>query len=213
MNEHPSFLVYQLLGRFFESRGLTPVKADALALDKYKFTSELEHVGYFRVDAEGDDQKVVAVILLALQGKYTEHGPQLRGLITTLNSEGFAREGRLGEVIVIAPEDIMRKKNMTDVVDTFRAAAADTLYNMYPYHVFSLDIPRAQIVPKHEVISEAEAKAFLTRERLGLADLKRIPVSNPPVVWIGARPGQVVRITAPSEATRETYDYRVVTRG
>ena len=167
------------------------------------------------------------ILVLALRGKYTDHGPQLRGLVSSLNSEDFAREGRLAEVIVVAPEEIMKKKNMTDVIKDFRAAAAAgepspgtsdgptpaaDFYNMYPYHVFSLDIPRCQIVPLHEIARPAEVQTFLARERLALRDLPMVASSNPPVIWIGGRPGQVVRIRYPSETAGEAYNYCVVSR-
>lgn len=221
MNEHPSFLVYQHLGPFLKSRGLE-VSGGSLDTPRDRFTTELDHIGYFRLDATGGGTGTgtgtTVILVLSLRGKYTDHGPQLRGLISSLNSEDFAREGRLAEIIVVAPEEVMKKKNMTDVVADFRAAAGkpEALakdYNMYPYHVFSLDIPRAQCVPTHEIADAAEVRAYLARERLSLADLRRVAASNPPVIWIGARPGQVVRIHAPSETAGESYDYCLVSRG
>jgi DNA-directed RNA polymerase subunit H (RpoH/RPB5) len=228
MNEHPSYLVFQHLGRFLESRGLVPAEGADLDTSRDRFITELGHIGYYRLDAvsRGAAYKIVIIIVLALRGKYTDHGPQLRGLVSSLNSEDFAREGRLAEVIVVAPEDIMKKKNMTDVIEDFRAAAAAgepspgtpdgptpaaDYYNMYPYHVFSLDIPRCQIVPLHEIAQPAEVQAFLARELLALRDLPMVASSNPPVVWIGGRPGQVVRIQCPSETAGEAYKYCVVT--
>jgi DNA-directed RNA polymerase subunit H (RpoH/RPB5) len=229
MNEHPSYLVYQHLGRFLESRGLVPVSEEALGAPRDRFTTELHQIGYFRLDAfseaaPGGVRRIVTILVVALRGKYTEHGPQLRGLVSSLDSEDFAREGRLAEVIVVVPEAIMRKKNMTDVIRGFRAAPAPAAeeeeegagpriyYNIYPYHVFSLDIPRAQIVPLHEIAPLAEVEAFLMRERLTVDDLKRIAASNPPVVWIGARPGEVVRIVSPSETAGEALGYCLVSR-
>jgi DNA-directed RNA polymerase subunit H (RpoH/RPB5) len=226
MNEHPSYLVFQHLGRFLNSRGLTASPGADLDTARDRFITELDHIGYYRLDASderpGGDRRIVTLLVLALRGKYTEQGPQLRGLVSSLNSEEFAREGRLAEVIVVAPQDIMKKKNMTDVIKDFRAAsaaggsspgtpAADH-YNIYPYHVFSLDIPRCQIVPRHEIAPTAEVLAFLARERLALRDLRMVAASNPPVVWIGGRPGQVVRIHRASETAGESYDFCLVAR-
>lgn len=225
MNEHPSFLVYQHLGRFFESRGLEPVADVDLDTGRDRFLAELEHTGYYRADAQDTDRQVVSVILVAPDGKYTERGPELRRLITSLDSEAFAKEGRLQEVIVVVPEDVTTKKNMTDVIAGIRAESAARAageetqnlalashYNMYAYHVLSLDIPRAQCVPEHTIALPADVDAFLAREKISLSDLKRIAASNPPAIWIGARPGQVVRIVAPSETAGEAYDYCLVTK-
>jgi DNA-directed RNA polymerase subunit H (RpoH/RPB5) len=148
-------------------------------------------------------------------GKYSEQGPWLRKLVVSLNTEAFAREKRFAEVIVFAPEETMHRKNIQDAIADLRAAATaipskgsgPDFYNLYAYHVLSLDIPRAQCVPTHELADPAEVQAYLARERRTLADLRRISANDPPVVWIGARPGQVVRIHAPSETAGEAYDY------
>lgn len=235
MNEHPAFLVFQHLGRFLESRGLVPAEGSDLDTPRERFVTALDRIGYYRLDAtprpdgRGAAYKIVTVILvLPPGGKYTDHGPHLRGLIASLHSENFAREGRLAEVIVVAPEEIMKKKNMTDVVKGFRDAPEENTqkkknrkgsfqppavgYNMYPYHVFSLDIPQAQCVPRHTIVPAAEAKAFLTRERVSPRDLPQVASSDPPVVWIGARPGQIVRIEYASATAGKAYNYCYVSR-
>jgi DNA-directed RNA polymerase subunit H (RpoH/RPB5) len=223
MNEHPAYLVYLHLPRFLESRGLTPSSGAGLGLARDQFTTKLDNISYFLLDAAAPGGRVTSILLLA-RGKFAEQGPQLKRLIESRNSFAAAREGRLEEVLVIAPEETLGKKNMTDVIRRFRAAAAARAagkpsehglalaahYNMHPYRVFSLDIPRAQIVPKHEVADPAAVAAFLARERLTLADLRQISSADPPVVWVGGRPGQVVRITAPSETAGEALFYCLV---
>lgn len=217
MNEHPSYLVYLHLGRFLASRGLAPARPEALETPRDRFITELEHVGHFALEARAPGGEVVVLFVLAPRGKYTDHGPQLRDLVRAQSSSDAARARRLDEVIVVAPEEVLQKKNMTDVVAAFQAAAAAggpgaRHYNLYPYHVFSLDIPRAQIVPPHELATPAEVRALLARERLALRDLPRIAAASPPVVWLGGRPGQVVRIRFPSETAGEAYKYCVVAR-
>ncbi len=221
MNEHASYVVFKNLPSFFKSRGLTLRRASPdFGAPRDQFVTELNHIGYFRADAEDGEGRTVSVLLLALQGKYTDHGPQLRNLVSSLESEPAAKTGRLAEILVIAPEDVLGKKNMVDIVAEFRARAREaraafagaTTYNMYAYHVFSFDVPAAQIVPPHEIVSPAEAEAFLARERLELGDLKKMSASDPPLVWIGGQPGQVVRTISPSETAGEAHDYWLVTR-
>ena len=212
MNEHPSYLVYQHLPRFLQSRGLTAVSGMVLNLPRDRFTTELDHIGYFRLDAEGPDRQILVTLILALQGKYTDHAPHLRTLLGSFNSEEFAREGRLDEVLMIVPEDVCKKKHILEVVQGMGTDNKPPIYNIYPYHVLSLDIPRAQCVYVHEIVEPSEVRDFLARERLTLADLQRISASDPPVIWLGARPNQVVRIRAPSETAGVTYYYKLVVR-
>ncbi len=212
MDEHPSYLVYKHLPQFLQSRGLTAVPGAVLNTPRDRFTTELDHIGYFRLDAEGPDRNVLVILILALQGKFTDHAPHLRTLLGSFNSEEFAREGRLGEVLLIAPEDVCKKKHILEVVFKMGADTKPPFYNLHPYHVFSLDLPRAQCVYTHEIVDPSEVRDFLARERLTLADLQRISVSDPPIIWLGARPNQVVRIRAPSETAGETYYYKLVVR-
>lgn len=212
MDESPSFLVYSLLGRFLESRGLSSAaETTSLGETRERFAAELDHFGFFRHDAVDGGGRAVVFLILALRGKVAERGPALRELIAGLGTEAPARAGRLAEVAVIAPEDVAKKRNMTDVVHAFRApGAGETIYNIYPYRVFSLDVPRAQCVPRHEVATPAEVAALLARERLAVGDLRKISADDPPVVWAGGRPGQVVRIRADSEVAAEAFDYCLV---
>lgn len=205
--DHPSHLVFKHLGRFFESRGLAPTARSAALLKtaRDRLVTELNQIGYFRVDATAPGGGVTTLFLLGEGGKYATQGPQLRGLIASLGAEGPAKAGKLSEVILVAPPRLLGKKNMTQVVEEFRGGG--THYNVYPYPVFSLDIPRAQCVPRHEVVPPAEIAAILKRERLAPGNLKRMLASDPPVVWIGGRPGQVVRTVSPSETAGEAYDY------
>jgi len=221
MNEHPSFLVYRHLGLFLESRGLTPAAPEALGAKRERFITELNLIGYFRIDSRDSAGRVTVVLVLALRGKYTEHGPQLRTLLASLDSESFARQGRLAEVIVVAPGEVHRKKNIADIISEFRSGTAEgaarsrataAAYNIYPYHIFSLEIPRVQSIPRHEIVPPADVAAFLARDRLGLSDLRTVCESSPPVVWIGGRAGQVVLVTSPSETAGVAHEYCLVTK-
>lgn len=225
MNEHPLYLVYQHVPRLLESRGLTTKTVVDTPRDQ--FISNITQVGYFRLDAEDANRRVLVLLILATNGKYTDHGPRLRDLITSLHFEDFAVEERFSEVMVVAPEEILKKKNMTDAVYGFRkpveAAKKDGVakkpegkradyYNIYPYAVLSIDIPRVRCIFPHVIADRAEVAAHLTRERLSISSLKRLLATEPLVIWIGARPGNVIRIQSPSETAREACDYYVVVR-
>jgi DNA-directed RNA polymerase subunit H (RpoH/RPB5) len=193
--EHPGFAVYTHLPRYLEGRGFA--LPDAAPLPRDRFVAELNHIGYFQM-ATADRSMVV--LLLAAGGKYANHGPQLRNLLMSITA------ARAREVLVVVPPGVMGKKNMTDVVAKYREVS-DIRYDMQPYSVFVVDIPRVQCIPRHEIVPPDEVAAFLEGERLAAGDLKTMLATDPPVVWIGGRPGQIVRTTAPSETAGEVIDY------
>ncbi len=76
-----------------------------------------------------------------------------------------------------------------------------------------IDILEHELVPKHEVLSPEEAKKVL--EELGVKpiQLPYLLVSDPVARQIGAKPGDIVRITRKSPTAGETVAYRYVVVG
>ncbi|MDJ0270571.1 MAG: DNA-directed RNA polymerase subunit H [Aigarchaeota archaeon] len=68
------------------------------------------------------------------------------------------------------------------------------------------------LVPKHEILSEEEKKQLL--ERLGITpqQLPYILITDPVVKLLGAKLGDIIKITRESETAGEAIYYRVVVR-
>ncbi|HDH91377.1 MAG TPA: DNA-directed RNA polymerase subunit H, partial [Candidatus Aenigmarchaeota archaeon] len=69
-------------------------------------------------------------------------------------------------------------------------------------------------VPKHEIISEKEREELI--KKYGITSLKQLPrifTSDPVVKAIGAKPGDIIKITRKSPTAGETVYYRVVIKG
>lgn len=222
--EFPAYaVVNHLWNAFLKSRGLEPVVREArtgatdqaVALEAVEpgrdaIVTEMEHRGYVRIDARRRSPRGprshVVILVLSHSGKYVHHSPDLRGLLGGLDSEPATR-GKLDEIILVVEMEFFRKKNLLEVVRGFQKAevgGADPdgigpIYNIFPYHVFSSDLPKQKAVPKHRVMSGAEVSAYLKRERLTVRDLFSIPADDPPVIWIGGRPGQCVEVERDSE--------------
>ena len=214
--DNPAHRVFRYLGRFLECRGLVAVEksADGGERSRDRFVAELHSRGYFRLDAvEPKTKEVTTIILLSPQGQYTSHAPQLRSLVGSLDIEASAKTRKLCEVIVIVPPLLLKKKNMTLVIKEFREryrreGVGAKYYNMYGYPIFSFDVPRAQCIPRPEIVPPDEVEEILSRERISKNNIKKMEAARePPVVWIGGRPGQVVRTVAVSETAGRAYDY------
>jgi len=65
-------------------------------------------------------------------------------------------------------------------------------------------------VPKHEIISEEEAQELLKRIHARPEQLPYRRVSDPVVRELGAKPGQILKITRRSETAGESVYYRYV---
>jgi DNA-directed RNA polymerase subunit H len=75
------------------------------------------------------------------------------------------------------------------------------------------DVLKHELVPKHEILSEEEKKELLKKYGISLKQLPRILLSDPVIKSLGAKVGDVIRITRKSETAGESIYYRVVVKG
>lgn len=76
--------------------------------------------------------------------------------------------------------------------------------------IVGLKVTEHIYVPKHEILSEEEAEELLKRLHAKPEQLPYIHVSDPVVRELGAKPGQILRITRRSETAGESVYYRYV---
>ncbi len=67
-----------------------------------------------------------------------------------------------------------------------------------------------ELVPKHEVLSEDEVKELLKSLKITKEQLPKILSKDPVIKILGAKPGDVVKITRKSPTAGESVYYRVV---
>ena len=195
-------VVCTIVERFFPFRGLAP---DAPAPGRDAIEGMAASDAVVRVSAGAAGARVQALVLTP-GGKYMTNSTQLRALI-----EGAAAP--LAELIIVADDTFFTKKNMTDVIVGLRAGGGATLYSAARFCNFICDIPAHLSVVPHEILPPAAVAAILARERRKLSDLPRIYLSDPMVVWVGARVGQVLKITRDSQTAGVAISYRLVVTG
>jgi DNA-directed RNA polymerase subunit H (RpoH/RPB5) len=72
-------------------------------------------------------------------------------------------------------------------------------------------MPNHVEVTEHEILSMDKAAEFMSFDRINkMESLMRITTMDTPIVWLGARDGQIVKIKRPSETTIESIAYRRV---
>ncbi|AWR94500.1 DNA-directed RNA polymerase subunit H [Acidianus brierleyi] len=70
-----------------------------------------------------------------------------------------------------------------------------------------------QLVPKHEILPIEEAYKMLKQLGIGPEQLPWIRASDPVVHAIGAKPGDIIKITRKSQTIGESVVYRYVISG
>ena len=76
---------------------------------------------------------------------------------------------------------------------------------------FNIEIPRGPLCYQHEVMNDDDVKRVLHDHLMaGRSNLPRIGLSDPQIIWIGARVGDVIRITSLSQHAGVEISYRTV---
>lgn len=205
MAESHAYLVYSNLPAFFASRRWRPA-ADAPPLGAAAFGEEAGRVGYVRVDAFRGDGGRVAVLVLDAGSRQAEQAAKLRDLV-----EAVARGRRGGaaaaEVVVFAEPATAAKRG--EALAGLRQDVGVPV-TLRPYDPLVVVVPEVRCVPRHELYPPEKVPELLGLLKCRLADLPAVTVNDPPVFWVGAKVGDVVRITGPSETVGETVQFRRV---
>jgi DNA-directed RNA polymerase subunit H len=75
------------------------------------------------------------------------------------------------------------------------------------------DVREHVLVPKHEVLSKDEVKEVLERFRISPEQLPLIKVSDPAAKAVGAKVGDILKITRKSLTAGKAVVYRYVVEG
>jgi DNA-directed RNA polymerase subunit H len=74
---------------------------------------------------------------------------------------------------------------------------------------FKLD--KHSLIPKHVKLSEKEKEQVLAKYNISLKELPKILPSDPAIVVLAAKPGDVIKIIRKSQTAGEVFFYRGVT--
>ncbi len=71
-------------------------------------------------------------------------------------------------------------------------------------------VPDHVYVPKHEIVSKEEAREVIAKYNCRLVELPLIFVTDPAIVGLGVKPGDLIKITRTSSTAGQAVYYRYV---
>jgi DNA-directed RNA polymerase subunit H len=72
------------------------------------------------------------------------------------------------------------------------------------------NIMNHELVPLHIILSEKEKEELLNKYKIALNELPKILDTDPVSIFIGAKPGQIVKIIRESHTAKKAVSYRLV---
>lgn len=162
-------------------------------------------------------QAIAVFVLIAKNSKYSS---QLAS---------FAK--RLAECLALRPKDSTQQIDMMFIVDpsslhdgrpsNFIAGAIaefvrsnkNVTVDFRSYAPFVINFSKSSMCIGHSIASKAELEELSTRWHIQKESMPKILKSDTMAIWVGAQPGMVVRIDAPSEVAGYAVRYRYCING
>lgn len=144
-------------------------------------------------------------ILIAPGSKYSLKSMDFKKLL-----KGLPKDDHL-EVMFVSENEF--STHLHNQVAEFKKANPAALIETYTYEMFIVEKPKHINVPLHEIASDSEIDKFCADYFCQRENLPKIVTSEPQVVWLGARPGMVIKIHRVSETAGMAVIYRYVIKG
>jgi DNA-directed RNA polymerase subunit H (RpoH/RPB5) len=190
--------------------------------DDTRIIKDMETLGYLRINATckkpRGTRNAVIIMVLDESKKYSHNSPELKKLFKIVDNEETTKNGTLAEVILVVSSVFESKKNLLDVIKEYQQKEVKGLdpngrspfYTLIYFRNLKCCIPEHVGVPKHILMTPQETQEFCDRQYKSLKDFPLIPYTDPQILWIGGRPGQMVKIIRDSEATCNYFAYRTI---
>jgi DNA-directed RNA polymerase subunit H (RpoH/RPB5) len=165
---------------------------------------QFETFGYTTIRGKNSDGGVVVVCIIANQEEVIKNKSNI---LTTFKSKTKLDITSAVVNIIFIVHNMYYKPN---VITVLKELFSDVKCNVYPYSNFVLCIPFCSEVPKHTILTPKEAEELLTLERISISGLPLIYETDPPIVWLGAKKGDIIKIDNFSLTSINTVSYRRV---
>lgn len=210
MDEFTPWEVYSNLLKMFEYRG---IESTSEQMDSDTLAQRLSH--YYFVIITGTRPPTsprehhITVVLLAPNSNLASKSGDFKRLLSKIKIV----ENDTNNIIFVAkPTDNTSgplTKHIEKKLVTYRAEHPNVYVETRPYSIFVIEVPRHVLVPVHIIPSVEEVDKFCAMYYTSRENFPKISVNDAMAVWIGLRPGDVVKIYRLSETAGQSVVYRL----
>jgi DNA-directed RNA polymerase subunit H len=212
------FSVYSNVDKFFASRNIT---RETPSTNKDEFSINMRSMGYVLIEGtaaarERLPQRNVVFVIFSQTSEAARKKSNFKKLLDQIISgSGKSSATKKNypnntDMIFISNErPVSAISGYDEIISEMKKESTGVYTEAYTYEKIIIT-PDNNIVPQHRIMSQEEVEK-LNENRL-TSDARRppIPYSDLPIVWLGARPGDVIEIRKVSGSTGYSINYRVV---
>mgnify|MGYP002630374165 FL=1 len=212
MDNYQPYAIYLMAEKFVGGREKTTDEDFKLTQDQ--FINKFESQGFYKIETAGKSRRATAAdsgqrhprmlfLIISETGRYFNKTSDFIRLVQT---------NKWDEAAVIVPRSFFLKKNfMSKVQELFREGKREGRHlGVYPYAIFTIEIPKHESVPRHRVMDRDEVRQLVEFYHISKSEIPTIYHTDPPVVWCGGRPGDFIAIERDSEAAGKSLTVRLV---
>jgi DNA-directed RNA polymerase subunit H len=176
-------------------------------------TNNLNNRGYATVSGQRPvtdvrDEATIIYCVINTGSRYSSKSQDFKKLLKLVAPKRSVVGNRVELIFVYDSTDEKFFKNADAIDDVKKLASLNIFTYGYGYHHFKSEKPAHVLVPKHEVMSKHEVNELFTKFYITTDSLVTISPNDPISIWLGIRPGHVVRITCASDTAGEAIHYR-----
>lgn len=154
----------------------------------------------------GAKSRSVSLLLIAPGSEYASALAKFRRLYGSVYKDDL-------ELLILITETSVSNYIKKTLGSEFTKSRPDFAIRDYAYRHFTIVVPEHVQVPKHEFASAEEIAEQSHGDPQSLRRMEKIYDTDPAAIWLGAEPGDLLRIVRPSESSLTTLVYRYCIRG
>lgn len=224
------YSIYEHLHIFASKYRKYDIKTDKLDINTFKKKIQLEqyvtieveqtNIPKYYVTCQSEDARasenatkhMITIALISPDSKYIKSASECRTILIKLTKNDHDYMKAINDHIIQRSLFMITRDDIKGLISKTKSIVAwvNTIEN-YQHMTFIMEIPRGPHCSKHEILTEEEVKQELVANFIDCTEhIPLIADSDPQCIWIGAKPGNIVRIIRCSSNSGYSIEYRKV---
>jgi DNA-directed RNA polymerase subunit H (RpoH/RPB5) len=196
-----TYRVYGFLHEMLKTRGLTAI-TPLKSRDKW---ADLTIHGYELLEAKGGDSIHVLVALMDINSPHVINAASFEKFMKIIGKHIREKTISMANIDMMVVTHAPLGTNVTNKFSEYEASIKN-----HPYKMFTSNRLNHDSVPNQRILSIDERRDIMEINHTSLRELARIKITDPVVVWLGAKQGDVIEELTDSEVSGIETKYRFV---